>query len=121
VERTNKEVMRHLRAFVFDHRIQNEWHRYFQFVMRILNTKRHEITRQSPVSLTYLDGQSMEKSLLDTWTPAEQAAMKLPEWIDKMMSAQRTLLRIAQENQLEHDHQILKNSIRGRAHALPGG
>ena len=78
--------------------------------MRILNTKRHDITRQSPVSLTYLDGQSMEKSLLDTWTPTEQAAMKLPEWIDKMMSAQRTLLRIAQENQLEHDHQILKRT-----------
>ena len=66
VERANKEVMRHLRAFVFDHRIQNEWHRYLPFVMRILNTKRHDITRQSPVSLTYLDGQSMEKSLLDT-------------------------------------------------------
>jgi hypothetical protein len=103
VERANKEVMRHLRAFVFDHRIQDAWDRYLPFVMRIINTKRHESTGQSPATLTYIDGASMESSLFADWSSEQKEAMNLPEWVDKMMSAQQTLIRIAQENQLEKD------------------
>lgn len=78
--------------------------------MHILIMKRNNITRQSPISLTYLDEQSIKKSLLDTCTPAEQAAIKLPEQVNKTMSTQQTLLRIAQENQHEHDHYTLKRT-----------
>ena len=74
VERANKEVMRHLRAFVFDHRIQDAWDRYLPFVMRIINTKRHGSTRQSPVALTDIDGASMKSSLLADWSPKQKVS-----------------------------------------------
>jgi len=105
VERANKEVMRHLRAFVFDQRVHNAWDRYLPFVMRILNTKRHESTGLSPVSLTYVDGTAMQDTLFGDWSQAEMEALELPEWIDKMREAQSTLIRIAQEHQLEKDSQ----------------
>ena len=83
------------------------WYRYLPLVMRIINTKRHESTRQSPATLTYIDGASMESSLFADWSAEQKEAMNLPEWVDKMMSAQQTLIRIAQENQLEKDLQHL--------------
>jgi hypothetical protein len=37
VERANKEVMRHLRAFIFDERIMSDWVKYIPLVQRIMN------------------------------------------------------------------------------------
>lgn len=37
VERANKEVMRHLKAILFDDRIGEEWNIYVPLVQRILN------------------------------------------------------------------------------------
>ena len=90
VERANKEVMRHLRAFVFDQRVHNAWDRYLPFVMRIINTKRHESTGLSPVSLTYVDGTAMQDTLFGDWSQAEMEALELPDWIEKMREAQST-------------------------------
>ena len=45
----------------------------------------------------------MESSLFADWSPEQKSAMNLPELIDKMMTTQQTLIRIAQENQLEKD------------------
>ena len=75
VERANKEVMRHLRAFVFDQRNHNAWDRYLPFVMRITNTKRHESTGLSPVSLTYVDGTAMQGNLFGDWSQAEMEVL----------------------------------------------
>ena len=58
---------------------------------------------KNSAALTYIDGASMESSLFTDWSAEQKEAMNLPEWIDKMMSAQQTLIRIAQENQLEKD------------------
>ena len=41
VERANKEVMRHLRAVIFDRNIRNKWSRCLPLVQRILNATPH--------------------------------------------------------------------------------
>ena len=49
VERANKEIMRHLRGFIFDRRIREHWYKYLPFVMRIINTTVHSSTGVSPL------------------------------------------------------------------------
>ena len=48
VERSNKEVMRHLRAFIYHKRLKQHWYKYLPFVQRIINTTIHSTTGVSP-------------------------------------------------------------------------
>ena len=40
-ERTNKEIMRHLRDIIYDTRIFANWYKYLPFVQRIQNSEIH--------------------------------------------------------------------------------
>ncbi len=54
-ERSNKEVMRHLTAIIFDRQISEVWYsEYFPLVQRIMNAKVHDTIGVSPASW-YLD------------------------------------------------------------------
>ena len=104
VERANKEVMRHLRAWVYDKRIKTMWSRFLPFVMRIINTKRHNTTKVAPVELMYGTLTPLiERSIFDDWTPSQVERLNLSDWMKKMLKAQQILLKIAVDNQLAHD------------------
>jgi hypothetical protein len=54
VERENKEVLRHLRAFVYDEKIlEEEWQLYLPLVQRIINATVHSIIGVAPATLLY--------------------------------------------------------------------
>jgi hypothetical protein len=53
VERANKEVMRHLRAFVFDIGTHTGWSMKLPLVSRIMNSSVHSAIGTSPASLLY--------------------------------------------------------------------
>ena len=50
VERANKEVMRHLRAIIFDKRVKTSWSIYLPLVQRIMNAS---IVKSSASSLLF--------------------------------------------------------------------
>ena len=51
VERVNKEIMRHLRALVFDKKTYKYWSDNLPIVQRIINTLMHESIGISPAQL----------------------------------------------------------------------
>ena len=47
----------------------------------------------------------MQDTLFGDWSREGMDALELPEWIEKMRDAESTIIRIAQEHQLEKDPQ----------------
>jgi hypothetical protein len=45
----------------------------------------------------------IERGILDDWSEDHITKLKLSEWSDKMLRAQQVLLKIAEENQRQHD------------------
>jgi hypothetical protein len=103
VERANKEVMRHLRAFIYDRRIREHWYKYLPFVARIINTSIHATTGVSPSALIFGRLAVHDQGILDGYTDTQKDNLQLSEWSDKMLKAQQILLKIATENQLKWD------------------
>jgi len=53
VERVNKEVMRHLRAILFEKGLKDKWSWVYPLVERIINSEVHETIRVSPAQLVF--------------------------------------------------------------------
>jgi len=64
VERCNKEVLRHLRALVFDTRLTDAWPDYLPLVQRILNATPNQTTGVAPAQLVYGSLVSLNRGLL---------------------------------------------------------
>ena len=63
VERVNKEVMRHLRALVFDDKTFANWSLKLPLVQRILNSSEHESIGVSPAQLLLGNAISLDKEV----------------------------------------------------------
>ena len=68
VERSNQEVLKHLRAIVFDRRIKTEWSTVLPLVQRIMNSQIHSATGTSPLRLLYGDAITANRGLLTGWS-----------------------------------------------------
>ena len=97
VERSNKEVMRHLRAIIFDKDIVSEWFIYLPMVMRIINSKKHESTNVSPSELLFGGQVNLNNNLLGNKLQLEPQS--LSKWSSDMILKQQTLIAIAAKNQ----------------------
>jgi transposase InsO family protein len=97
VERANKEVMRHLRAFIFDSMILTQWDLYLPLVMRILNAKIHESTGVSPAQLV-LPGLDLDRRILTEDLSIEP--QNLSAYASRLILMQDTAISVAQKYQL---------------------
>ena len=106
VERANKEVMRHLRAIIFDSRVKNTWSMdYLPLVMRILNAEEKERTGVSPAELLFGNTIQLDRRMLYPVSIENEQSepMKLSSHMEKLLKAQGDLIKIAQELQATHD------------------
>ena len=110
VERANKEVMRHLRAMLFEKRLREHWYKYLPFVMRIINTTVHSSTGVSPAALLYGNALHNDKTIYDNLTSAQVTRLSLSEWSDKMLKAQQILIDIAQKHQRQKDKEHMSRA-----------
>jgi len=53
VERANREILRHLRAFVMHSKVVDDWVHKLPFVQRIMNASVHSLTGFSPAAMLY--------------------------------------------------------------------
>ena len=100
VERANKEVMRHLRAIMFDKKVMTEWSKYLPFVQRIMNSSVHSATQISPMTLIYGHAVDLNRGLI---LPYEAPKSGMGEYIADVINVQRTALRTAMETQYQRD------------------
>ncbi len=63
VERANKEVLRHLKAFVYDTRIRDEWIDFLPLIQRIMNSTVHGSIGVAPAQLLFGNALHLDKGV----------------------------------------------------------
>lgn len=110
VERANKEVMRHLRAFVLDSAIIESWTSYVPFVQRIINSKVSLTTGIAPCQIITpainLDNQIIPDSS-NNFPIAPNASIS--EYLKAMRQFQKTAIEIASKYLDAHAANHLSN------------
>jgi hypothetical protein len=109
VERVNKEVLRHLRAIMYDVNVFSEWSTYRPFVARILNNEIHESTGVSPAQLIFGNSVNLSRGIIYP-NKLTDDTMQLSEWTAKLLKTQSLAIQIAQKNQLAKDERHLQDA-----------
>lgn len=104
VERANKEVMRHLRAIVFEDRVYNDWSSdQLPLVMRILNSEQKTATGVSPAEILFGNAVDLGRYMLYRPSEPPNPKVDLHEYMEHMLERQRVLIEVAQKSQYEFD------------------
>ena len=104
VERSNKEVMRHLRAMIFHVRVFQHWSAHqLPMVMRILNSEVKTRTNVSPAEIIFGNSVDLGRYILHRPSTLPVADRSLNEHLEKMIKNQKVLLEVAQSTQKEFD------------------
>ena len=105
VERANKEVIRHLRAIIYDQRSQKCWGKHqLPLVMRILNSEEKTNTGLSPAEILFGNTVNLGRHIMHTpITPPSDSPEPLSAYMEKLLTQQATLIEVAQATQAEHD------------------
>ncbi len=105
VERTNKEVMRHLRAIIYDKRTQEKWGLHqLPLVMRILNSEEKTNTGLSPAEILFGNTVDLGRHVLHKpITVPPNSHESLSDYMENLLQQQATLIEVAQATQLKHD------------------
>ena len=103
VERANKEVMRHLRHWLFDKNIIDEWENAIAMIQRIINTAVHSSTGHSPAQIIYGNRVNLDRNIIMPFEVAE-SAVALPLYVNKMQQLQRKIVATAVVSQLLKDN-----------------
>ena len=98
VERSNQEVLKHLRAIVFDKRLKSSWSLSIPLVMRIMNSSTHSSTGNSPMRILFGDNISSNRGLLTTWNKLPEE-IAYEEYIQKLNDNLKTIIDASQKHQ----------------------
>lgn len=109
VERSIKEIQRHLRAILFHKNIHYEWSLYLPLVQRIFNADEKDALGVSPAQLLFGNAIQLDKGILLPYTEDEPKEQRLSEWSAQMISRQSKALIIAKETQSKQDEEHMKS------------
>jgi len=104
VERRIKEVMKHLRALVYEKRIRDSWSHYLPLVQRIINYTVDGSIGTQPARVIFGD---LETSDIAMDVPSDWGGKKVEDYLVRLREAQVTLIKATQE--------FLKKNQRKRA------
>ena len=111
MERANQEVLRHLRALLFDSRIHDKWSfEQLPLVQRIMNTVEKTSTGVTPADLILNHSLRLSSHIMTPIGDVDSSFTSLSDRMDEWISKQHTLLVVAQESQRQSDqHQLMEN------------
>ena len=109
VERANKEVMRHLRALVFERNLVSNWSTNLPLVQRIINASEHESIGCSPAQILFGNTLNLDRGI---FLPFEERPFytSVPQWLAERLLSQDALIYKAQEIQKLKDSQHLSTT-----------
>jgi hypothetical protein len=104
IERTNKEIVRHIRALIFDLRQHNHWAmRFCPLVERIHNAQIHSSIGVSPAQLLFGNTIQLDRHLIQSersWPFKKNLfGSSQMKYLDDLISTQNLLLAKAEQNQ----------------------
>jgi hypothetical protein len=112
VERINKEVNRHITAYVFDHDSAAEYQQSIPFVQRIINSSYIQRTRISPAQLLFGNQINLDLGIVLPFPEREPVTTSLPKTVSEMISMQdtlvetsRKLMQLSDAKHLDSSHQ----------------
>ena len=124
VERENKEVLRHLRALIYERNSLRKWSSvYLPLTQRIVNSMVKVSTGVSPASLLFGNALILDRRvLLDETQLVATADKPLSNYVADMLKAQSELILSAQALQSEKDtYHVARKSFSGRTTEYPVG
>ena len=103
VERTNKEINRHLRALTFHKNTIHDYQEGLPFVQRIINSSFNERTTIAPSQVLFGDALDLDRGIL---IPFEEQVHPEPisERLTKMLTLQKQYIEISKNHLLEIDN-----------------
>ena len=112
VERSNKEILRHLRAILFDQRTRDQWSTSLPLVQRIINTTYHSALGTYPLRILYGDAISATSGLLTDWDDLTQTANHeaYGAYVERLNDQLRQVVLASQQFQKEVVAKRLKKS-----------
>lgn len=113
VERVNKEVMRHLRHWIYDKNIIDEWEQAIPLIQRIINTAVHSSTGYAPAQVVYGNRVNLDRNIMIPFEVAE-SSVAMPLFVQKYLEIQRKIVATAVVSQILKD-----NSHRANFTKLP--
>jgi hypothetical protein len=96
VERSNKEVNRHIIAYTFDSETVQHWRDAIPFVQRIMNSSHSQRTRISPADLLFGNQLQLDRGILLPFSEAPEIT-SLPARVATMLTLQARLVKISQD------------------------
>lgn len=96
VERSNKEVNRHIRAYIFHRGSTDNYQEVLPFVQRIINSAENARTKTSPAAILFGNAVNLDRGIL---LPEEEqlAEQSLTKASSKMLQMQTIAIKTAQE------------------------
>jgi hypothetical protein len=108
VERVNKEVMRHLRAIIFDKNLSNDWSDCLPIVQRIINSEKHSVINVSPAEILFGNSIQLDRGIFLPTTITSDP-VRMSSWTSKMLQRQADIIKLAQQFQQKHDDTHIAN------------
>ena len=97
VERSNKEVNRHIIAYTFDHETVQQWREALPFVQRIMNSSYSQRTKISPADLLFGKQLQLDRGILLPFPETLEDLTPLPARVATMLTLQARLVKISQD------------------------
>jgi transposase InsO family protein len=93
VERQIKEVLRHLRALVFEVGSTKFWSKYIPLIKRIINSTVHESIGVAPATLLFGNSINLDRGIFLPHETSNNITNKLSEWAQRMLLTQKDYLK----------------------------
>ena len=97
VERSNREILRHIRGILFDKGLHQEFRRVLPSVERIMNSTVSSVTGCTPAELMLTNPGNLLQGLFKHPTPTGTPDESLSEWVTKAKSLYDKALLVAQQ------------------------
>lgn len=125
VERSNKEVMTHLRGIVFDIRLKKDWSLILPLVQRLLNSIVKESTGVRPSQLLFGNAIDLDRGIMFPEqvvgdSDNTETTPSVRQYLDKLLSSQALILKVAQETQKKLDEKHLQERGEKRSKSKEG-
>jgi hypothetical protein len=96
VERANREILRHIRAILFENMLHKEWSQMCPLVQRIMNATKHSATGYAPASII-TPGIDLNEGILFPYTVLPGDTTSLPEYIKLLHDKQAFVVKAVQQ------------------------
>ena len=106
VERANKEVLRHVRAYCFDGEMRANWSKAIPSVQRIMNTTRNRITGVTPAEIMFGSNEVLERNMYGEVDTGGRRTTNAQQELDKRIQLQNRVTAIAERLQWLHDEKL---------------